>query len=115
MGLVITTDDRGVKVYATEKDGANGKFTLYSLGISKKNSDGNWESSYISCSFKKGVEVSNKTRIKINKAFPTFNSYNGKKYNKIMITDFDILEEGESKEEWVNVDSIPDSDLPFAD
>ena len=36
MGLVVSTDDKGVKVFASEKKSENGKFTAYSIGINSK-------------------------------------------------------------------------------
>lgn len=118
MGLLVTTDEKGVMIFANEKEKQDGtKYTLYSIPISKKDDNGKWESSYISCSFKKGVEVANKAKIKINSAFPTFNSYNGKKYNKLVIMEFDVIEEGETtdKDGFIDMSNIKDDELPFAD
>ena len=112
MGLKVTTDEKGVTVFANEKDGANGKYTLYSVGISSKNQNNEWVNGYINVRFKKGVSVPNKTKIKINNAFYTVTKSGDKAYTSLMITDFENLDE---KEEWVNVDSIPDNELPFAD
>ena len=118
MGLTVSTDEKGVMVFANEKDGQNGKYTLYSIGVSSKNQNNEWVSGFISVRFKKGVEVANKSKIKINNGFYTVSKSNGKTYTSIMITDFDVLEEGEPKADedgWVKMDDSAGSDLPFAD
>lgn len=45
---------------------------LYSLGLSKKNQDNTYTNGYISCSFKKDVELENQTKIYIKKAWLDF-------------------------------------------
>lgn len=112
MGLTVKTDDKGVTVFATEKEGQNGKFKLYSIGVSSKDSNNNWVSGYVSCRFKKGVEVANKSKIKINNAFYVVNKSNGKSYVSLMITNFETLEGGN---EFVDTSNIKDEELPFAD
>ena len=92
MGLVVTSDDKGVKIYANEKESANGKFTAYSLGINSKNPNGEWVNGYINCKFKKGVSVANKSKIKIKSAFFVATKGGNKSYTHLMITDFEILE-----------------------
>ena len=98
MGLTVTTDEKGVIVYAKEMEGKNGnKFTLYSLGVSSKDFNGNYVSGFIQCAFKKGVVLANKAKIKINRAFFIVNKgSDGKCYTKLMITDFVILDSGET-------------------
>lgn len=112
MGLKVTTDEKGITVFANEKEGPNGKYTLYSVGVSSKNQNNEWVNGYINVRFKKGVSVPNKTKIKINNAFYTATKSGDKTYTSLMITDFEDLD---GKEEWVNVDNIPDDELPFAD
>ena len=116
MSLTVKTDDKGVRVYANEKDGAYGKYTLYSLGISTRNKDGSWDNGYINCKFKKGISVPNKSKIKINNAFFTASKSGDKTYTNLMITDFDILE-GETAageaEEFMKIPETDDSEVPF--
>jgi len=115
MGLIISTDEKGVRVYASEKEGANGKYMTYSLPVCKKDDKGKWDTVYLSCGFRKGVVVPHKSKIKFSNAFPTFNVYNGKKYNKIMILDYEILEEGETQGDgFVDMSNVKDEELPFA-
>ena len=117
MGLVVTSDDKGVKIFANEKEGPNGKFTSYSLGINSKNQNGEWVNGYINCKFKKGVTIPNKTKIKIKSAFFVATKSGAKSYTHLMITDFDILEAGESAgesaDEFMKIPDGVDDEVPF--
>lgn len=119
MGLIVQTDDKGVKVFANEKEGANGKFTTYSLGVNSKNQSGDWVSGYISCRFKKGVTVPNKSKININRSFFVASKGGaGKNYTHLMITDFDLLESGdasatESADDFMKIPEGVDEETPF--
>jgi len=117
MGLTVTTDDKGVKVFATEREGKNGKYTTYSVGISSKDMNGNWINGYVNCRFKKGVSVANKTKIKIKSAFFVASKSGDKTYTHLMITDFDVLESGETAtqdaDEFMKIPEGVDEDVPF--
>lgn len=99
MGLTVTADK--VKVY--RNDSRN--FPTYSIGVSSKNKDGEWVMGFIECKFKKGVELQNKTEIKINNAFYVVEEYKEKKYVKLMITDFNTTDDSFME--------VPDGDTPF--
>lgn len=93
MGLKTVTDGRPVTVFANVKELPNGnKFTTYTIGISSKDKDGNWVNGWIDCMFKRGVTVENKSKINITNSFFTASEYNGKKYTKLFIVDFEIAE-----------------------
>lgn len=115
MGLTVKTDDKGVTIFANEREGANGKYTLYSIGVSSKNKDGGWINGYIGCRFKKDVSVANKTKIKINSAFFTASKSGDKTYTSLMITDFDVLEKGESPDtdDFMKIPEGMDEETPF--
>ena len=117
MGLTVKTDDKGVKVFATEHDGKNGKFTTYSVGISSKDMSGNWINGYVNCRFKKGVSVANKTKINIKSSFFVASKSGDKTYTHLMITDFEVLEEGETAaqdaDEFMKIPEGVDEDTPF--
>ena len=115
MGLIVSTDEHGVKIFAHEKEGANGNFTSYTLGINTKDQNGNWINGYISCRFKKGITVPNKTKIKINKSFFVASRSNNKSYTHLMITDFDVLEPGDSEggEDFMKIPEGAADDAPF--
>ena len=95
MGLKVTTDGKPVSVYRNDKQTQYGTFTTYSLGVSSKDKDGNWINGYVDCQFKKGVDIPNKSKINITNSFYTVSEYQGKKYNKIFVMDYVIVEQGE--------------------
>lgn len=106
MGLMISTDDKGIKIWRDDK----GNFPRYSYAISKKNDDGTYTNCYQDIHFPKGVELANGEVIKIKKAFPSFNvSKDGKKYPYLMVTEFE--RDGEAV---IDIpDSIEDDSVPF--
>ncbi|MBQ0111753.1 MAG: hypothetical protein KBT03_01355 [Bacteroidales bacterium] len=127
MGYKLITDDRPVMVFRHDgKSKAGNQYTSYSLGVSSKDADGNWVNSFMSCRFKKGVELENKTKINIKNAFPTVgNEYNGTRPISWFINDFEIVESGETVVEKPKVPQpspddfmkIPESvaeELPFS-
>lgn len=117
MGLTVKTDDKGVKIFAKENEGPNGKFMTYSLGINSKNQSGGWVNGFINCKFKKGITVPNKSKIKINSAFFVASKSGDKSYTHLMITDFEILEggetAGESADEFMKIPDNIDEETPF--
>lgn len=115
MGLTVTSDDKGVMIFSKEIEGQNGKFTVYSLGVSSKNQDGGYDNSYFPCRFKKGVTIENKTKIKINNAFFITTKSGEKKSPALMITDFTDMSGNIGGEGgFIDVDKMTDSELPFA-
>ena len=96
MGLKIVTDDRPVKIIRKDKVSAAGNaYTQYSAMVASKDKDGNWHNGFIDVAFKSGVSVYNKSQIAIKNAFPVVSEYNGKTSVKWMITDFDVIVQGE--------------------
>ena len=96
MGVKIVTDDRPVKIIRKDKVSAAGNaYTQYSAMVASKDKDGNWHNGFIDVSFKHGVSVDNKAQIAIKNAFPVVSEYNGKTSVKWMITDFDVIVQGE--------------------
>lgn len=95
----------------------------YTLGLSKKDKDNNIVRGYITVRFKNGVELENKTRIKIKKAYFEFNLYENKTYPYIFINDFEVATEKKEEEnpfEQMKAKvmndmgiEIKDEDLPF--
>ena len=101
---------------------------IYSIGLSKKNKNGGYDNGFMSVRFKKGVEVGNKTRIKIKDAWLSFNTNEGKTFPYIFINDYEVISEPnpEKKESNPYEDfgnsiktevqeqiEITDDDLPF--
>lgn len=96
MSLVVTSDDKGIKVFRRDAvSKAGNPYTQYSLSINQKQKDGSWANGYLPCLFKTGVSVNNKAVIKIKNAFYIVNKYNDSTTLKLMVTDFDVLDEGE--------------------
>lgn len=92
----------------------NGK-PSYSLGLSKKDKDGKFVNGYIKVNFKKGVELNNKSKIKIKNAWIDFYKDNEKTIPTIFINDFIIVED--KQENKINLKEIKytDKDLSMFD
>lgn len=80
------TSDYPVMVFKNE----NGR---YSIGLSDKKQEGNYVNWYKPCSFKKEVELENRTNIYIKKAWLKCNEVNGKKYEYVFISEFKLVED----------------------
>lgn len=118
MGLILKSDDKAaVMVFRKEKTWSGGTFTTYSISVSSKDKDDNWVKGFIDVSFKKGVEVSNKSKITIKNAFPIVTKgKDDRTFIKWMITDFIVVEEGEPvrTDEPMDFSSVGmDEELPF--
>lgn len=72
----------------------NGK-PSYSLGLSKKDKDGKYINGYVKVNFKKGVELNNKSKIKIKNAWLDFYKDNEKTIPTIFINEFEIVQDSE--------------------
>ena len=121
MGLKVTTDGKPVTIYRKDKTTSSGKtFATYSIAVSSKDKDGNWTNGYLDCAFKKDVELNNKAKINITNSFYTVNEYNGKKYLKLFIMAFEVVEQGEVQPQspsnddgFMNIPDGLDAELPF--
>lgn len=103
------TSDKPEMIFRDDK----GKFPRYSIGVSSKTPEGDWIKGYVPCKFKKGVEVENMTKILIKNSF--YSVSKGEKYNfvSIMITDFEVIEEEKSSDDFMNIPSGIEEELPF--
>lgn len=90
MGIRISTDDYGVKVWRSDKYG----FPQYAVAISTKTESGERISEYKQVQFRRGIELENGDEIYIDNAFPTLRTWKDKqtgeeRYKEVwMITDF---------------------------
>lgn len=89
MGIRITTDGYGIKVWRSDKY----NYPQYAVGIQKKMDDGTFVTEYKAVRFRKGVELANGEMINIHDAFPTLEVWFDKKTN-----------EQRKKEVWVILD-----------
>ena len=66
---------------------------FYSIGISRKLSDGSYENGFLPAQFKKEVSVDNKTKIDIKKAWLSFyKTTEGRTVPFVFISEFDATE-----------------------
>ena len=91
--------------------------TFYSLGLSKKNLDGNYINGYMDCRFKKDVTLDNQTRIKIKNAWLDFYVKDKRTITYIFISDFEVVDKQETTNdpyaEFGNSIKAEELDLPF--
>jgi len=90
MGIKITTDDYGVKVWRFDQHG----FPQYAVALSGKMEDGTKKTMYQQVVFRQGVELENGEEIFIRNAFPKLRIWRSKKDKLLhtkeiwMVTDF---------------------------
>lgn len=120
MGVFLVTNQEGVKVYRKDcVSKSNKPYTTYCIRVATNNNN-EWVNGFLNIAFKKkpdgtNVSLTNKSTILIKKAFPIVENWSGKPTIKYMITDFEVLEDGDSKSP-VEVEEIAESDgldLPF--
>lgn len=102
---------------------------IYSIGLSRKDKNGNYINGYMNCNFKEGTDLANKTRIRIKEAWLSFYIKDKQTIPTIFINDYEKVAEPnpEHKEVQKMVDDkhyktksdtfenveINDEDLPF--
>lgn len=86
---------------------------FYSIGLSRKDRNGEYFYGYFPCQFKKDVVLESKTRIRIRNAFMSFYLKDDKTMPYIMITDFDIVEKKENYAKLKGDVEIEEENLPF--
>lgn len=89
----------------------------YSTSISRKNQNGEYEKMYLSVQLPKGVELENKTKINITKAFLSFyKNKQGLPQVKIVVMEYRTDEEVQEREAIQNEQNYNydfGNDLPF--
>lgn len=78
----------------------SGDKVFYSIGVSKKNKDGSYINGYMPVNFKKGVDVPNKTKIKIKSAWLDFYKKEDITIPFIFINEFEEVKEKDAFEEF---------------
>lgn len=117
-------NEYAVMIFKKEYEGR----VFYSLGLSKKNQDGSYTNGYITCRFKKDVELENQTKIYIKKAWLDFYLKDKVTVPYIFISEFETLKDAMQQGKEEVMEEIPqnyktqydekeiiidDSDLPF--
>lgn len=117
-------DDKIHYIFRNDSQTQDGTIrTRYTMSISKKIAEGQYDSGYILVSFRKGVELANKSKIKIKSAWLTFyKTKNGEHTNTvpyIFINEFELvndeLQQSNGGISSVKLDEIvlTEDDLPF--
>ena len=83
------SNEQAVMIFKREYQGN----TFYSLGLSKKNQDNTYTNGYMPCQFKKGVQLEDKTKIYIKKAWLSFYLKDKETKPYIFISEFTTLEQ----------------------
>lgn len=105
------TNEQAIMIFKREYQGN----TFYSVGLSKKKQDGNYENGYMPCQFKKGVSLEDKTKIYIKHAWLSFylkdipNSESKQTMPYIFINEFETLKQTieKSKQEEPKIEEDP--------
>ena len=95
-------DGEEAMIFKNDKD-------FYSIGLTRKDRNGEYYHGYFPCQFKKDVKVANKTRIKIKNAFLSFYIKDDKTTFYLMILDFTEVDNKNVYE----LKSEEESNLPF--
>lgn len=103
-------NDYPVMVFKREHNGN----TFYSLGLSKKDKDGNYTNGYMPCQFKMGVSVEDKTKIYIKNAWLTFYLKDKETKPYIFINEFETVGEAIQQAKMEQPTEQPKED-PFAE
>lgn len=99
----IAKDDE-VIIFKSDKD-------YYSIGLSRKDRNNQVIYGYFPCQFKKGIEVANKTRIKLKNAFISFYLKDDITMPYLMILDY---EEAPKRENYAKLKGEEiDENMPF--
>lgn len=92
--------------------------TLYRIGLSKKDENGNYINGYMDVRFRNGVDIPNNTKIEIKKAWIGFGVKDKKTYPYIFINEFETVGEKETTKEdpfaaFGKQIEINEDDIPF--
>jgi glutaredoxin len=106
-------------IFRTDFDGG----VRYSIGLSRKNQDGSYMRGYMNVTFRKGVELENKTQIRIKSAWIDFyKDRENRTVPYIFINEFEEVKKDPFEEYGQSITTksrieeqleITDSDLPF--
>lgn len=84
----------------------------YSIGLNRKDRNGQYFNGYFPCQFKNGIDVENKTRIKLKNAFISFYLKDKITMPYLMILDYSLVD---NKEDYLQMknEMEENNDMPF--
>ena len=85
------TSNREETIYRNEFNGE----PRYTVALSKKKEDGEYENGYMKVVFRKGVSIPNKSKIRITDAWLSFNTFEKRTYPYIFINNFELVDKPE--------------------
>lgn len=85
--------------------------TFYSIGLSKKNKDGQYTNGYMNCQFKGDADIKNQTKIKIKEAWLSFYLKDKATVPYVFINDYEITKEPEEVNPFEAMHTKVESDL----
>lgn len=109
MGIRISTDHRGIKVWRSDK----GKYPSYAVQVSVKESD-TWINEYQKVKFKGSPDIPNGTIVKIKDAFPTLETWvkDGAEHKRIVWIIMDYDYDGMTEKPKPSFVEMPEPDIP---
>lgn len=109
MGMVYSTDNKGVKIYRFER---NGKIT-YARRVSKKEGD-TWIGKYQRIRFKGSPDIPDGTIVQILYGFDVLDTWvkDGKEYMEIAIVATDYSYDGMKEQPGTSYMQMPEPDMP---
>ena len=109
MGVRISTDHRGVKVWRSDR----GEYPSYAIQVSRKEGDA-WINDYQRVRFKGGADIPNGTDIYIKDAFPTLEFWvkDGQEHKRIVWMIMDYAFDGQTEKPKQTYIEMPEPDMP---
>lgn len=99
-----------IMIFRNEHEGK----VFYKMGVSKKDKEGNYINGYIDCKFKKDVDVPNKTKIIVERAWLDFYNTDKKTIPVVFISDF-VTEEDKLNNPFMDFGEAVELDDNFLD
>ena len=113
------SEDKPKMIFKYAKDDKE----YYSIGLSTKDKDGNYQKGYMNCKFRKDVKLDNKTKIRLLDAWVDFYIKDKITHPYIFINKFETIKDEQIKDIPQNVKTdyddlgsgieLEDKDLPF--
>lgn len=109
MGIRISTDYKGIKVWRSDR----GEKPSYAVQVSRKEGD-SWINDYQKVRFKGGADIPNGTNIYIRDAFPTLETWvkDGQEHKRIVWMIMDYAFDGMTEKPKQTYIEMPEPDMP---